>query len=267
MGHRSRTTFGRLSAVAAAGVLVVAGCAGSTGSGGGYTSDKGPTSAASGSPATPPGSAAAGDVYEVAVATDAKLGAYLTGEDGMTLYVLTKDAGGKSACSGDCATNWPPFVLEGAETVKAGAGATGTLATITRDDGATQVTYEGHPLYYFGGDKAAGDTTGQGVKGVWFVASQSGAVSTPATGTTTTAVSIVDFGFKPATLTVPVGTTVTWRNTGAAPHTVTADDDTFNSGNLAAGATFAQTFGSAGTFAYHCNIHASMTATIVVTPY
>ena len=66
-----------------------------------------------------------GEAYEVDTATDATLGAILVGEDGMTLYIFKKDSGGKSACNGDCATKWPPFVLEEDETVTAGDGVTG----------------------------------------------------------------------------------------------------------------------------------------------
>jgi plastocyanin len=80
------------------------------------------------------------------------------------------------------------------------------------------------------------------------------------------AATIVDFGYEPTTLTIPAGTTVTWTNTGNAPHTVTADDGSFDSGNLSGGATFSQAFAKAGTFAYHCTIHSSMTATITVQP-
>jgi plastocyanin len=79
------------------------------------------------------------------------------------------------------------------------------------------------------------------------------------------AVIIVDFAFQPASLEVPAGTTVTWTNSGAATHTVTADNGAFDSGRLASGATFSQTFDTAGTFAYHCEIHPQMTGTIVVT--
>src|SRR5829696_1777671 len=79
------------------------------------------------------------------------------------------------------------------------------------------------------------------------------------------AVTIVDFAFQPASLEVPAGTTVTWTNSGAAPHTVTADDGAFDSDRLAPGATFSQTFDTAGTFTYHCEIHPQMTGTIVVT--
>lgn len=78
-------------------------------------------------------------------------------------------------------------------------------------------------------------------------------------------VAVVDFSFNPATLTLPKGTTVTWTNTGSTTHTVTADDGSFDSGNLPAGQTFSRTFSTAGTFAYHCTIHASMKGTITVT--
>jgi plastocyanin len=86
------------------------------------------------------------------------------------------------------------------------------------------------------------------------------------------AVSIVDNAFNPTTLTVAKGTSVTWTNTGTAGHTVSADDKSFDSdasntnATLAGGATFSHTFDTAGTFAYHCKIHSSMTATITVTP-
>lgn len=78
------------------------------------------------------------------------------------------------------------------------------------------------------------------------------------------AVSIANFSFEPATITVPVGTTVTWTNNDAANHTVTADDGSFKSESLGSGATFSQTFATAGTFAYHCAIHSTMKGTVVV---
>ena len=78
------------------------------------------------------------------------------------------------------------------------------------------------------------------------------------------AVSIVDFAFQPASVELATGGTVTWTNTGQAPHTVTADDGSFDSGTLSPGATFSQTFGTAGTFTYACAFHPSMMATITV---
>jgi len=78
------------------------------------------------------------------------------------------------------------------------------------------------------------------------------------------AVSIKNFAFAPASLSVAVGTTVTWTNGDSTAHTATADDGTFDSKNIAAGATFSQAFETAGTFPYHCSIHPNMTGTIEV---
>ena len=124
------------------------------------------------SPAASPSDAAEAE-YELKVGTGTGATAsYLTGENGLTLYTFTKDVkdSGKSVCNGGCATNWPPYAVDALDEVKADSGATGTLALATRDDGTKQVTYNGLPLYYFASDKAAGDVTGQGVGGVWFVA-------------------------------------------------------------------------------------------------
>ena len=78
------------------------------------------------------------------------------------------------------------------------------------------------------------------------------------------AVSIKNFAFGPASLTVPAGSTVTWTNDDSAAHTATADDGSFDSSSIAPGATFSQTFDTAGSFAYHCSIHTNMKATIEV---
>jgi predicted lipoprotein with Yx(FWY)xxD motif len=164
---------GRL-ALGVATVVMIAACSGK-GPGASPTAAPATQAPASAAPASMEPSAAAsegaaGGVYEVKVATGS-VGKFLTGEDDKTLYIFKKDTTpGKSTCNGDCATNWPPFVLDTGETTKAGAGVTGALATIKRDDGTDQVTYNGAPLYYFAADKKAGDTNGQGVGGVWFVA-------------------------------------------------------------------------------------------------
>ena len=78
------------------------------------------------------------------------------------------------------------------------------------------------------------------------------------------AVAIADFAFDPATIEVAVGTTVTWANRDAAPHTVTADDGAFDSGRLNPGQSFSVTFDRPGTHAYHCDFHPFMRATVVV---
>ena len=92
---------------------------------------------------------------------------------------------------------------------------------------------------------------------------------TPAAGLTQIVMVITQsngsYGFSPATLTIRVGTTVIWKNVSAAPHTLTSDDgQTFDSGTVAVGGTYRFTFKRAGAFAYHCNYHPYMRATIVV---
>ena len=81
---------------------------------------------------------------------------------------------------------------------------------------------------------------------------------------TTASVSIANFSFTPATLSVSVGTTVTWTNNDSVTHTVTADQGAFDSNNLSPGNTFSFTFSQAGTYPYHCKIHPSMMGTIQV---
>jgi predicted lipoprotein with Yx(FWY)xxD motif len=92
-------------------------------------------------------------------------GATLVDAKNMTLYTFDKDASGKSACNGPCATNWPPL--------KADAGAKGTTGwtTVTRDDGSSQWAYNGKPLYTWSKDSKPGDVTGDGfLNGAWHVA-------------------------------------------------------------------------------------------------
>jgi plastocyanin len=79
-------------------------------------------------------------------------------------------------------------------------------------------------------------------------------------------VDIRDNAFAPSTITVRVGSTVTWTNTGAVAHTVTADDGSFDSRQLDPATTFAQAFDHAGTYAYHCSIHPAMQGIVIVGP-
>lgn len=109
------------------------------------------------------------------------LGEVLTDADGMTLYMFTKDSGGKSACNDACASLWPALTVDGKPTAGEGTEEE-DLGTITRDDGKTQVTYYGHPLYTYGPDNKPGDVNGQNVGGVWFAVTAEGeqAGSSPA---------------------------------------------------------------------------------------
>jgi predicted lipoprotein with Yx(FWY)xxD motif len=101
--------------------------------------------------------------------------------NGMTLYWFAIDTPTKSNCSGQCATFWPP--VKGPLT--AGSGVTGTLGTITRSDGTTQATYDGHPLYTYVGDKSPGQATGNGKNlsgGLWWEMTVSGSTPPAAAG-------------------------------------------------------------------------------------
>jgi predicted lipoprotein with Yx(FWY)xxD motif len=104
----------------------------------------------------------------VKVSKNEKVGSFLTDDKGMTLYVFKKDTPGKSACAGPCVEAWPLFYSE--KVVVTGGLKPEDFKTITREDGKKQTTYKGMPLYYFVKDGKPGDTTGQGVKDVWFVA-------------------------------------------------------------------------------------------------
>ncbi len=120
------------------------------------------------SPAPSSVSAPSGTATPVMVAQNARLGAMLTDAQGMTLYLRKSDPSGGSSCTGGCATTWPPLTIaSGALTLP--DGATGTLATFARDDGSQQVSYNGMALYYYSGDKAPGDTNGQGLNNNWYV--------------------------------------------------------------------------------------------------
>ena len=104
------------------------------------------------------------------------LGKILVDSKGQTLYLFTKDSTGKSACSGMCATFWPPLQTGGKPGVGPGASAS-LIGTIKRSDGTSQVTYHGHPLYRFAKDTKPGDVNGEGVTafgGSWFAVSPAG---------------------------------------------------------------------------------------------
>jgi predicted lipoprotein with Yx(FWY)xxD motif len=152
------------SAAVAAAALLGAACGGSSPS----------TAAASPSP-SPAASPAAADAT-IAVATT-KLGQILVDGNGITVYLFVADTGTTSTCYTSCAALWPPVLTTGSPQAGTGANAS-LLGTTTRTDGKVEVTYAGHPLYYFVQDKVAGDTTGQGVNSfgaLWWVLSPAGA--------------------------------------------------------------------------------------------
>jgi predicted lipoprotein with Yx(FWY)xxD motif len=103
----------------------------------------------------------------------------LAGPNGMTLYVLTLDSAGTSTCTkGPCAATWPAFKGDGSQ-VTAGSGVSGTWGTATWDDGTKQVTHNGQPVYFYSGDSAPGDSTGQGTNNTWFIAPVDGSQGGP----------------------------------------------------------------------------------------
>jgi predicted lipoprotein with Yx(FWY)xxD motif len=100
-----------------------------------------------------------------AKAGDSEKGKTLVDAKGMTLYIYDRDtAAGKSACNGNCASNWPPLMAS------ADAKDNGAWTVITRDDGGKQWAYKGKPLYFWKDDKKVGDATGDGRNNVWHIA-------------------------------------------------------------------------------------------------
>jgi predicted lipoprotein with Yx(FWY)xxD motif len=118
-------------------------------------------------------------------------GKVLVSANGHTLYLFRHDHGTNSTCYGACATNWPPLLTTAAK-VTGGSGVKGALlGTTRRTDGKLQVTYHGHPLYWFSLDKKAGETKGQGLNfyaGTWYVVNANGVAVTkkPASAPATT---------------------------------------------------------------------------------
>jgi len=105
--------------------------------------------------------------HAVKIADKAGVGKYLTDTEGKTLYVFKMDSVGKSTCSGDCLTRWPLYFRD--QVAPPPGLKAEEFGTLQREDGQKQTTFRGYPLYYWAGDSKAGDTTGQGIKGVWFV--------------------------------------------------------------------------------------------------
>lgn len=101
-------------------------------------------------------------------------GTVLTDGAGLTVYLFLEDTGGQSTCYDACADNWPP-VLTGGAPAADGDADDALLGTVERDDGTTQVTYDGQPLYLFSADTAPGDVLGFGSGDVWYPLSPDGA--------------------------------------------------------------------------------------------
>ena len=113
-------------------------------------------------------------------------GLFLTDNAGRTLYGYANDTSDASNCTGNCAQNWPPFTAQSAPAVD-GSFTPPTVTLVARQDGTSQVSYDGHPLYYYSGDKNPGDVKGHNLGNVWHVLSPRGSAMTnppPPTATT-----------------------------------------------------------------------------------
>jgi predicted lipoprotein with Yx(FWY)xxD motif len=180
--HPSLYAAAALAVVAVA----VAGCgsssSNSTTNAGGYgtpasttTTQSAATATAASTSASPTTGTAGGAI--VVSTKHGKLGTILAaGGKHLTVYMFEGDKGASSSCTGACAHVWPPVTTAAAASVS-GAAVAGDLGTVTRGDGTKQVTYKGHPLYFFAHDGDSGDAYGQGVVGFgssWYVLKPSG---------------------------------------------------------------------------------------------
>lgn len=178
-----------LAAAASTVALLAAGCGSSDTSSTSSVSAAKSTSAASNSPygetqstsaattSTTGSSSTPASVGMVVVSKPSHAGTILAaGSKRLTVYLFEGDHGSTSACTGACAQVWPPVTTSGAP-IASGAAVTADLGVITRSDGTKQVTYKGHPIYYYVKDKDNGDAYGQGVHGFgadWYVLKPSG---------------------------------------------------------------------------------------------
>jgi predicted lipoprotein with Yx(FWY)xxD motif len=162
--------------------LALSACASSASSSSSTPATSAPATTAPAAPASSPASSAPASAASAGVLKMTTINgmAVVTDAKGRTLYWFAPDSSTTSKCTGSCATYWPPLTGP----VTAGSGVTGTLGIITRPDGTTQATYDGHPLYTYAGDSAAGQDKGNGLNvsgGLWWEMTVSGAK--PATST------------------------------------------------------------------------------------
>lgn len=171
-----KRVFAPVLAVAAA-AIVVAGCGSSSkppGSSSSHT-PAGSSGLYGSAPSTSTPSTASGSGTTVDLASN-KLGKILVDSKGRALYLFVADTSTKSTCYGACAGAWPPLTTKGKPVAGSGVRAS-LLGTTKRTDGTTEVTYAGHPLYFYAGDTGPGQTTGQGLSqfsALWWVVGADG---------------------------------------------------------------------------------------------
>ena len=171
----------RAAALLAAAVLgagALAGCGGGSSSTSAGSSAKSTTTSLP-PVAKPPPNAEEGTVF-VSLGSAAGLGQVLVDSEGHTLYAFSGDSPKESSCEGACEKAWPPLLVEHGEPQPSNGAAAARLGTIERADGSRQVTYAGHPLYSYSGDKQPGEAGGQGASafgGTWGALKGSGAAA------------------------------------------------------------------------------------------
>ena len=167
--------------IATACLLLLAACGSTSTTNNGTSGGTTPTATSSGGgaygygSATPTATSASSSGSLVATATATVAGkseTILTNAQGLTLYYRTSDAPPATVCSGGCAAAWPPLLASGSAAPTSSTSLPGTLTAVANVNG-NQVEYNGHPLYTYVSDTAAGQTTGQGLSGVWYVATPS----------------------------------------------------------------------------------------------
>ncbi len=162
--RRHHTVLGLAAAIAAV-ALSLAGCASSN------------------------GGAATGSTSTVSTRDVPNVGTLLVNSDGKTLYFTDQEGSGSILCESACTSIWIPLTVASGTTPTAGAGVTGTLGTVMRPEGITQVTYDGKPLYLFSMDTSAGQAGGNGVSDsfdgtsfLWHAATSTGSAPTQGPG-------------------------------------------------------------------------------------
>ncbi|HET6186329.1 MAG TPA: hypothetical protein VFE59_04940 [Trebonia sp.] len=180
--------------------LLAAACSSAGSSSPAASSTPAGASAPSSAPASGGASASGATVITTA---SSSAGTFLTSGSGRAIYLWAKDTGGMSACTGACASAWPP--VTGTATA-AGSAKASDLGTITRSDGTKQVTYDGHPLYYFVGDSGPGTASGQGSDNFgakWWLVAPTGSDLTGSVSSFTAAASSGSGGAAPAAPAAP----------------------------------------------------------------
>lgn len=166
----------RLAAVAATVALLGGVLAGCSGGGGGSSSSKSPDATRSGGSSASPSRMPTSATGKVTTSSGDLGRTFLVDARGRTVYLFEADTSDRSTCSGSCAKAWPPVTVT--STPQAGGKARqNLLGTTTRGNGDKQVTYDGHPVYYYKGDSRPGDTTGQGLDqfgAKWYVVTPAG---------------------------------------------------------------------------------------------